>query len=327
MNLIKKLIDQNAYLLIAMIPVLVYVVSCIMFELNGENSLTIKNLIVDEVKRHPSTLTYPFVGYKSQILWLSSGFLLIIANAVALTWSAIAFFRCCRSVHMIKLIAAGVAVIAFNLALLIRADPTHAIYNHVFDTTYQALKACPLVSLATLNKVYGVILIINLLASVTPVFILIAISCAIAPPPATENVKLKYFIERMNDLKRGIMLGSLILLFGLIHMDSWMQWPIALMETSSIKESVQSSLVVISQFWGIAYSSILLSLYAAATLYWRYRTRLYLADSSPQIDASAWLDENGFSFSWHKHVLQIGTMLAPFLAGSLRSGLDLLTLN
>jgi hypothetical protein len=159
-----------------------------------------------------------------------------------------------------------------------------------------------------------------------PVFILIAISCAIALPTETEYVDLKCFAERMNYLKQGIMIGSLVLLFGLIHMDACMQWPVELID-ADIKEKVQSSLVVISQFWGIAYSSILISFYAAAALYWRYRTILYLIQASPQTDISAWLDDNGFVFSWHKHVLQVGTMLTPFLASSLWTGLDSLSLN
>ncbi|WP_374089481.1 hypothetical protein [Methylomicrobium lacus] len=327
MELMKKLINRNAHLLIAMVPVLIYFVSCFLFELNGKSSLTIKNLIVDEVKKHPSTISYAFIEYKSQILWLSSSLLSIIAYGVALIWSSIIFARCCRPAHSIHLLVAGTAIISFNLLLLIKADSTNAIYNHIFDTTYQALRVCPLISLTMLNMVHHVILLINLLATVAPVFILIAISCAIASPTDTENLDLKFFVDRMNYLKQGIMIGSLILLFGLIHMDVWMQWPVELIEAPDIKDKVQSSLVVISQFWGIAYSLILISFYATAVYFWRYRTSLYLVLSSPQTDISAWLDDNGFTFSWHKHVLQIGTMLTPFLAGSLRTGLDLLPLN
>lgn len=327
MRIIRKFINRNAHLLVVMVPVLIYLVSCFLFELNGKSSLTIKDVIVEEVKHHPLTPSYTFIEYKSQMLWLSGSLLSIIAYGVALVWGLIIYARCCRPSHSIKLIVTGIGIISLNLLLLIKVDSTSAIYNHIFDTTYQALKVCPLVSLSTLNMVYSIISTINLLATVAPVFILIAISCAIAAPTEAENADLKFFVDRMDYLKQGITIGSVILLFGLIHMDVWMQWPVALLEASAIKDTVQSSLVAISQFWGIAYSLMLLSLYVTGALYWRYRTTLYLLQSSPQIDIRAWLDENGFSFSWHKHVLQIGTTLAPFIAGSLRTGLDLLSLN
>lgn len=324
---IKKLVNRNAHLLIAMIPVSIYVVSYYLYELNGESSLTIKTLIVDVIKNHPLTPSYTFIEYKSRILWLSSSLLSIISYVIALIWSAIIFARCCRPAHLINLIVAGVAIISLNLMHLVKIDSNNAMYNNIFDTTYQSLRVCPLVSQSTLHMVYIVISLVNFLAAITPIFILIAISCSIAQPNETEKVHLKFFVERMNYLKQGIMIGSLILLFGIIHMDTWMQWPTAMIDESEFKSTVLSSLTATSQFWGIAFSMLLISLYAAAALYWRFRTRLFLIGSTPDIDISAWLDDNGFTFSWHKHVLQLSAMLTPFLAGSFSAGMGLLALN
>lgn len=119
----------------------------------------------------------------------------------------------------------------------------------------------------------------------------------------------------------------MILLFGIIHMDTWMQWPIAMFDDSEFKSVVLSSLNAISQFWGIVFSLLLISLYAAAALYWRYHTRIFINASMPDIEVSAWLDENGFTFSWHRHALQLSAMLTPFVAGSFSAGMDLLSLN
>jgi hypothetical protein len=324
----KEFINRNAYLLIALIPVSIYVVSYYLFELNAETSLTIKTLIVEAIRNHPITPSYTFIEYKSRILWLSSSLLSIIAYGIALTWSAIIFIRCCRRDYWVNLIVVGLAIITMTLIQIGKSDSASAMYNNIFDTTYQALKVCPLVSQATLNKVYTVISTINLLAAVTPVFILMAISCLIALPPENEKAgSLVLFAEHMNYLKQGIMIGSLVLLFGIIHMDTWMQWPIAMLEDSEFKTAVLASLTAISQFWGIAFSLLLFSLYAAAALYWRHRTRIFLSASEPDIEVSTWLDNHGFTFSWHKHALQLSAMLTPFLAGSFNTGMELLSLN
>jgi hypothetical protein len=319
----KKFINRNTYLLIALIPVSIYVVSYYLFELNAESSLTIKTMIVEAIKKNPVTPSYAFIEYKSRILWLSSSLLSITAYGIALTWSAIIFACCCRRAHLI-LIAAGLVIVTMTLMQLGKSDS--AMYNNIFDTTYQALNVCPLISQATLSKVYLVISTINLLAAITPVFILMAISCSIALPHEKE-MNLVLFVERMNYLKQGIMIGSLILLFGIIHMDTWMQWPTAMLKESELKNAVLTSLSAISQFWGIAFSLLLISLYTAAALYWRYCTCVFLITSKPDIEVSTWLDNNGFTFSWHKHALQLSAMLTPFLAGSLGAGVGLLSLN
>jgi hypothetical protein len=310
----KEFINRNAYLLIALIPVSIYVVSCYLFELNAETSLTIKTLIVKAIRNHPITPSYTFIEYKSRILWLSSSLLLIIAYGIALAWSAIIFTRCCRRAYLINLIAAGLVIITMTLIQIGKSDSASAMYNHTFDTTYQSLKVCPWISQATLNKVYIVISTINLLTIVTPVFILMAISCLIALPQENEETgKLELFAELMNYLKQVIMIGSLILLFGIIHMDTWMQWLIAMLEDSEFKTAVLTSLTAMSQFWGIAFSLLSITLYAAATLYWRYRTRIFLSVSKPDIEISTWLDNNGFTFSWHQHALPVRAMLTSFL--------------
>lgn len=323
----NKIIDRNAHLLIALIPVAIYVVSYCLFELNSETSSSIKTLIIDAVKPHPLTASFSFTEYKSRILWLSSSLLSLIAYGVALAWSAAVLGRCCRPPYLASLSASGLAIMSLTVLQVVGSNETSAMYNNIFDTTYQALKACALISEATLRKIYIVISVINLLAAVTPVFILIAIASVIALPLSADTINEEFFKARMNYLKQGIMIGSLVLLFGIIHMDAWMHWPTVLIDDNDLKTLALAALTAISQFWGVAFSLMLITFYAAAALYWRYRTCNFLKASRPGVDMQAWLDDNGFTFSWHKHALQLSTMLTPFLAGSFSAGMSLLALN
>jgi hypothetical protein len=323
----NRTIDRNVHLLIALIPVAIYMISYSLFELNGETSLSIKSLIIDAVKSHPLTPSFGFIEYKSRMLWLSSSLLSLIAYGIALVWSAAVLSRCCRRSHFIPVFASGLAIMSLTVLQITGSNESSALYNNIFATTYQALEACTLIPGETLKKIYLVISIINLLAAVTPVFILMAIAGVIALPRQKEAIHEEFFKVRMDYLKQGIMIGSLVLLFGIIHMDTWMQWPLALIDDNDLKTAALAALTAVSQFWGVAFSLLLITFYAAAALYWRYRTCLFLTASKPDVDIRAWLDDNGFTFSWHKHALQLSTMLSPFLAGSFSAGMSLLALS
>ena len=56
--------------------------------------------------------------------------------------------------------------------------------------------------------------------------------------------KLEFFINRMNYLNQGIMIGSTVLLFGIIHMIAWMQWPLAMLETELKNEAFNTFTVI-----------------------------------------------------------------------------------
>jgi hypothetical protein len=200
-------------------------------------------------------------------------------------------------------------------------------YNNIFDTTYHALKVSALISHALLQKISIIISTINVLAAVTPVFILIAICSTISTPTEMDVLKLEFFIKRMTYMKQGMMVGTIVLLFGIIHMVAWMQWPTAMLEESELKKAALNSFAAISQYWGISFSLLLICLYAAAAIYWQAQTRAALISMQTNIDIPKWLEDNGFTISWQKHALQLSAMLTPFLAGSFSAGMELFSLH
>jgi hypothetical protein len=168
-----------------------------------------------------------------------------------------------------------------------------------------------------LHKIFIIISTINVLAAVIPVFILIAICSTISLPIEAGVPKPECFIKRMKYLNQGIMIGSTVLLFGIIHMNAWMQWPTSMFDAEAeVNKAAINAFAAISQYWGISFTLLLVCLYVSAAIYWQAQTRVALIAMQTDIDIPAWLEDNGFTVSWQKHALQLAAMLTPFIAGS-----------
>ena len=83
----KNLLNRNADILIALIPVAIYSMSYCLFEINTESSLKIKTMIVEAISRHQVLPASIIIEYKSRILWLISSLLSITAYFIAISWS------------------------------------------------------------------------------------------------------------------------------------------------------------------------------------------------------------------------------------------------
>ena len=313
----KGLLHRNAHIFIAFIPVLIYNMSYCLFEINGASSLTIKTMIVEAIRGHGVSPFSTLAEYKSRIIWLSSSLLSITAYLVALTWSVFIIRRCCRRINLIKLAALGLPVMTLTLLQIGSADAESPMYNNIFDTTYQSLKVSALITESLLHKIFIIISTINVLAAVIPVFILIAICSTISLPIEAGVPKPECFIKRMKYLNQGIMIGSTVLLFGIIHMNAWMQWPTSMFDAEAeVNKAAINAFAAISQYWGISFTLLLVCLYVSAAIYWQEQTRVALIAMQTDIDIPAWLEDNGFTVSWQKHALQLAAMLTPFIAGS-----------
>jgi hypothetical protein len=324
---IKTLYNNNVYLFIGLVALLIQIVSYVLFEINAESSLSIKTIILDQLQKVPVAHVTTLEEYKARILWLSSSVISITAFVIALVWSVVIIYRCRQKQHVYKIISFGIAICGLNLWRICTANEQSAMYNNIFSTTYEALAALPFISAALLSKVFAVIVTINIFAAITPVVILMAICSAITLVSEHSERTLAFFTQRVIYLEQGIIIGSMIMLFGIIHMAAWTQWPIAILEDSPLKKSFLTSLSAIYQFWGVAFSLLLFSLYSTAMIYWRGQVRLVLQHSHPDINAKIWLLKNGFNFSWQKQIPQISAMLTPLLAGLSSSGTNLMSLH
>jgi len=201
----------------------------------------------------------------------------ITTYLVALTWSVFIIRRCCRRINLIKLAALGLPVMILTLLQIGSADAESPMYNNIFDTTYQSLKVSALITESLLHKIFIIISTINVLAAVIPVFILIAICSTISLPIEAGVPKPECFIKRMKYLNQGIMIGSTVLLFGIIHMNAWMQWPTSTFDAEAeVNKAAINAFAAISQYWGISFTLLLVCLYVSAAIYWQAQTRAAL---------------------------------------------------
>lgn len=316
----KGFFYRHNAVLIGLVPVAIYSLSCILFEANAEATLQIKKLILENVAKTAIKPELMIAEYKARILWQCSSLLSICAYFLAIGWSVALLYRCCRTGAKInKILAMGSIIVTLTLLQLISADTGSAIYNAIFNSTYAALGLSALISPDFHQKVYWVISVINLLAAMTPVFILVAVCSTFSFEEGDAGDRLNFFVERVNYLKQGITAGSIILLFGVLHMAAWMQWPQTLMENADFQQTFLEYVHANSQYWGVSFTLLLISLYVAAMLALKARSRKVLGDHPDLEDEEKWLEDNGFTISFQKHASQLGMMLTPTLAGSFGS--------
>lgn len=320
----KYFFNRYAYIFIGFIPVLIYFFSYLLFEMNSESSLQIKQLFLETIAKVRVSPIIKLNEYKSRILWQSSSLLSILVYLCALVWSLSILYKCCSSRAQIKkILSMGTTVVILTLLQVGAANSGDAMYNTIFSTTYEAIQTSSLYQQPFQHYVHVVIIVINILAAMTPVIILIAL-CSTISLPDTETVPdVDFFIDRMNYLKQGIAMGSIVMLFGIIHMAAWMQWPVALLEgteDNDLNKAFLSTVSATCQFWGITFSLLLISLYGLSTVFLRTQVQNVMNNTfSASENKRQWLEENGFTISFQKHAIQLGMMLTPFLAGSYSS--------
>jgi hypothetical protein len=319
----KHFFYKHGVLLIGLTPVLVYCLSCLLFEANADSAIQFKKLMLANISQAAATPALLVAEYKARVLWQCSSVLSISAYIMAILWSCSLLYRCCQSGAQVKkILLMGSVIVSLTLLQVMQASPSSAIYNVIFSSTYEALDASPLISDGFQRQVYVVICLINLLAAMTPVFILVAVCSTFSMADHAEEPELHLIVERIGYLKQGVVAGSIVLLFGIVHMVAWLEWPKALLGESAFAKVYLAYVHANSQYWGLTFTLLLLSIYFIAM--WALNSRV--ADALEAFPDTAskqkWLNDNSLTMTFQKHALQLGMMLMPTLAGAFDSVLE-----
>ncbi len=321
----KRIFYQHGALLIGLVPVLVYCLSCLLFEGNADSALQVKKLLLANVSKAAVTPALLVAEYKARILWQCSSLLSISAYVIAIVWSCTLLYRCSRSgAETMKVTAMGLAIVSLTLFQIIQADSHSAIYTAIYSSTYDALGATPVIANDFRHQVFLVINVINLLAAMAPVFILVAVCATFSLDEDSAEPDIHLIIERFTYLKQGVAAGSIILLFGIIHMAAWMQWPKALLGETVFAKVFEAYTRANSQYWGLTFTLLLLSIYIAATVALKTRAEDALKTFPDAQAREKWLNDNSLTMTFQKHALQLGMMLMPTLASSLDSVFEMM---
>jgi hypothetical protein len=309
-------------------PLLVYFFASFLFELSVDPAISIlqKLLVVVKVEAVPD-LQHLLIELKARYVWLASALLTIVMPVVSIIFSIMTIKVFVKGWKLAWTAIVGTLLCVGNLGyVLYSAQTKNALYELIFGFTYKMLLRSEMFSDVFLLHVYIIILIINVLASITPIFLLLAVCATLHLPAGQRKVDPMQLDLRMRRLKEVINIGSAFLVFGILHMSMWLNWTASLVSNPALRSKIAGVAWSFSAYWGVAFTLVLTMTYVPATVYLQNRARELVTKgkmAKETNEAEKWLNEHGFSFTFGNQLLQCVSILAPILAAPISSALKL----
>lgn len=271
------------------------------------------------------------IEIKARYIWLASAILNIVIPIISIIFSITTIKSYLKGIKLAWTIIIGVILCLGNLLYLVYSSKTEtALYDLVFGFTYRMLIQSKLFSVVFIHHIHTTILTINILAAITPIFLLLAVCATLALParPLNNDVHRDpmHLVLRMRRLKEVVNVASAFLVFGILHMNMWLNWSASLFSDALLSSQVSGVAWSISTYWGVTFTLILTVTYVPATAYLQNRAREQITSGDMAKDtkeAELWLNEHGFSFTLSNQLLQCISILAPFLAAPVSNALKL----
>jgi hypothetical protein len=306
-------------------PLLVYLFASFLFELSViDPAVYIIDKLAPAVKASASpSLPHLLTELKARYIWLASALLNIIipVMSIAIAISTIKLYL--RRWHLAWTVIIGIILSLGNIGyLLYGAHVKNALYELIFGFTYMMLIRSEMFSDVFLLHVYIIILIINILASVTPIILLLAVCATLRLPTAPCKLHPDYLAKRMRRLKEVINVGSAFLVFGILHMSMWLNWTASLVTDPALSSKIAGVAWSIAAYWGVAFTLVLAATYVPATVYLQNQAVKQISRGKTAMEpkeAEKWLNEHGFSFTLSNQLTQCISIMAPILAAPISS--------
>jgi hypothetical protein len=308
-------------------PLLIYFLGSLLFELSFDPTYRLIDKLIDAAKSGATTdLKHILPEIKARYIWLASAILNIVIPVIAIIFSITTIKSYLKGIKLAWTIIVGVILCLGNLAFLhYNAKTGTALYNLVYGFTYKMLVQSKLFGQSFLLHIHTIISIINILAAITPIFLLLAVCATLAlPAPTPTNRDPLELVLRMRRLKEVINIASAFLVFGVLHMNMWLNWSASLFSDATLSSKVSGAAWSIATYWGVTFTLILTVTYVPASAYLQKQARAGLTNGEmarePQ-EAESWLHEHGLSFTLSNQLLQCISILAPFLAAPISNAL------
>jgi hypothetical protein len=324
----KKLLPYPQ-LLFLIPPMAIYLLANVLFELSIDPLHPwILKLLAAEKTTILFDLSQSMFELKARYIWLASALINIVIPVVAIIFSVLIIIYFLKGIKLAWTVVIGSSLCILNLALLIYSSKMDsALYELVFGFTYNVLLRSNNYSSQFLHNIKTVIIIINILAAITPIFLISAL-CAILAIPAIHplNQDPRDIIIRMHKLKELVNVGSVFLVFGILHMNMWLNWSAGLFGDTKLSTYISGVAWSISMFWGVTFTLVLAVTYLPASAYLQWQAWEQITSgalSKETKEAEAWMGENGFVFTFSNQLLQFIAILSPFLAAPISNFLKL----
>ena len=159
-------------------PLLVYLFASFLFELSViDPAVFIIGKLAPVVKANATPdLPHLLTELKARYMWLASALLNIIIPVMSIIIAILTIKLYLRRWQLAWTIVIGTILSFGNVGyMLYGAQVKNAMYELIFGFTYKMLEKSEMFSPVFLLHVYIIILIINILASVTPIILLLAV--------------------------------------------------------------------------------------------------------------------------------------------------------
>jgi len=310
-------------------PLLVYLFASLLFEISVDPAVSILQKLVEVVKVNATPdLPHLLTELKARYVWLASALLNMVIPVVSIIVSISTIRLYIKGSKLAWTVVIGLLLCVGNLSYMVySAKINNALYELIFGFTYKMLIRSQMFSDVFLLHVYIIIVIINILASVTPILLLLAVCGTLHLPTVPGKVDPMQLALRMRRLKEVINIASALLVFGVLHMSMWLNWTASLVSDPALRTKIAGVAWSISAYWGVAFTLVLTVAYVPSTVYLQNRARELIIKGKMAKEtkgAEQWLDEHGFSFTLSNQLLQCVSILAPILAAPISSALKLL---
>ncbi len=304
-------------------PLLVYLFASFLFELSViDPTVSIIEKLAPAVKANAtSDLPLLLTELKARYMWLASALLNIVIPVMSIIIAIFTIKLYLRRWQLAWTLVIGTILCVGNVGyLLYGAHVKNALYALVFGFTYKMLTRSQMFSNDFLLHVYIIILIINILAAVTPIILLLAVCATLRLPK--EPCRPDILAKRMARLKEIINVGSAFLVFGILHMGLWLNWTASLVKDPALSAKIAGAAWSISAYWGVAFTLVLAATYVPSTVHLQNQTMKQITqgrNAMAPAEADKWLNEHGFSFTLSNQLTQCISIMAPILAAPISS--------
>lgn len=319
----SPLLTRYGFLLLLLAPVSIVALALYLFERSGTLSFDEFMRLVRSVlgSTDSSSLPQTLTELRARYIWLTSVVLNVTVPIGAVMLCSVMLWRAHQGAQRWVVLGIGAFLCLGGVLVLVETiGQKGVLYRTVFGFTYFGLEHSHQFAPHFLAFVQTLVSGINLLAIFVPIVAVLAASSSLAPPHDGRQADLAHLVQQMRNLKEVLYAGSAILVTGILHMGSWLRWPVSLVGDASVQSAVLGMVLSITLYWGTVFTLVLIATYgpAAAVISARAREQL---ESDPSAQGIAhpeqWLKERGFFVGISDELPQIAVMFAPLMAGPL----------
>lgn len=316
---------KHGYLLLLIPTISVYVFATILFELGFTTKLVeLPTAIGAQIASQDLTkLTFKLVEMKTRYMWFATTVVQLVITIYTAALCSIIIYRSHSGKRLITIEVIGSVLIILGLASLIYSAITrNPMFELIYNFSFTALKTTGLYQAPFLSYVDRLLTLANTLAVIVPCLVLLAASSTLAPSLTHKHNALAHLTTQMRHLKGVLNAGSAMLVGGILHMSTWLRWPVGLLPDPTEQAALSGAVLSITMFWGATFTLMLITTYGPASSYLSAQAR-HAAEQAHRAgtiqDPQRWLHDNNFSQSLGEQLPQIAVILGPVLAGPVSS--------